>query len=327
MCIGITVEAGRGLDIKTKAASLSVASNTTLFLMKLGVGIFTGSISVISEAAHSALDLFAAIIAFLSVRAAGRPADTEHPFGHGKIENISGVVEAILILLAAAWIIYESTDRIMNLGSHVIQMPLAGVGVMGLSALFNTLVARHLFKIARQTDSIALETDAYHLSTDVWTSLGVFGALIVVQFTKLQIIDPVVAIGVAALIMRVAFSLTAKASGPLMDVRLPIDEVSELKRIVMSSPQIVGFHKLRTRKSGPYRQIDYHLIVPADMPVLEAHAIAEQIENRMRERFPDITIVTHIEPDTQSEISEPGTELRHPQTPHQRRRVRRRRRF
>ena len=296
------------MDRKEKAAALSVASNTMLVGIKLVVGIAGGSVSVISEAAHSGLDLFASVIAFLSVRASGRPADREHPFGHGKIENLSGALEAVLILLAAIFIIHESVDKLRH--PREIETLAWGMAVMGVSVLANTLISRYLFKVAAETDSIALEADGHHLSTDVWTSLGVFVGLGVIQLTGWHILDPIVAIGVAVMIMRVAVSLTWKSAAPLLDVRLPDGELGELDEMVMNTPRIVGYHKLRTRKSGPYREIDYHLIVPGAMPVEEAHGIAENIEDEMRRRYPGAHVVTHIEPDTTEIVYEPGTRIK-----------------
>lgn len=292
---------------KVLAATLSVVSNTILVLAKLAIGLLSGSVSIISEAAHSVLDLFAAIIAFFSVRASGQPADREHPYGHGKIENLSGAIEAVLILLAAIFIIHESVGKLLN--PREIEHVSWGLYVMGLSAVMNTLVSRHLFSVARRTDSIALEADAHHLSTDVWTSLGVFAGLMIIQITGWRIVDPLVAIGVALMIMRVAFSLTWKAAGPLLDVRLPDDELKQLQEIVMTTPEVVGYHKLRSRKAGQYREIDVHLIFPADMQVRDAHMIAENVEDRMRDELPNTHVVTHIEPDTPDIVSEPGTEM------------------
>ena len=299
------------MDRKVKAATLSVASNSVLVASKVAVGIVTGSVSILSEAANSALDVFASVIAFLSVRVSGQPADREHPYGHGKMENLSGAVEAVLILATGVFIVHEAMDKLRNPADvkHVFW----GLCVMGFSFVADVVVSRHLFRVARETDSIALEADAYHLSTDVWTSMGVFVGLALIKLTGWQIIDPIVAMIVAVMIMKVAFSLTWKAARPLLDVRLPDNELKELEEMVMGTPKIVGYHKLRTRKSGPYREIDVHLIVPERMPVREAHQIAENIEDKMREAFPDTHVVTHIEPDTAEVTNEPDTEIRrHP---------------
>lgn len=283
------------MNPRTLAAGLSVASNTALVIIKLVVGVMTGSVSIISEAAHSALDLFAALIAFFSVRESGRPADKEHPYGHGKIENLSGAVEAMLILLAAMFILHEAIDKLKY--PQEVKNPVLGLYVIGISVVINILVSKHLFRVAERTDSIALEADAHHLSTDVWTSIGVFVGLGLIKITGWHILDPLVAIAVALMIIRVAFSLTWKAAAPLLDTQLPDEEIGELGEIVMNTPGVRSYHKLRTRKAGPYRQVDFHLIVPAGMPVHEAHAIAERIERDIRDRFPDAYVVTHIEPD------------------------------
>jgi cation diffusion facilitator family transporter len=307
------------LNRKVKAASLSILSNSVLVVTKLTVGVITGSVSVISEAAHSALDLFAAIIAFMSVRASGRPADKEHPFGHGKVENLSGVIEAVLILIAAAWIIFQAVKKMIH--PEPVRALYWGLLVMAASVVANTLISRYLFKVAKESDSIALEADAHHLSTDVWTSIGVFVGLALIQILELfglswgEHIDPVVALFVAALIVRVAVSLSWKAAGPLLDMQLPDTEVRVIRQMVLSTPEIVGYHKLRTRKSGPFREIDYHLIVPAAMPVAQAHAIAENIEDEMREHFAGTHVVTHIEPDTAEILGEPDTVIRPPAPP------------
>ena len=287
---------------------MSVASNSVLVGSKLAVGLVTGSVSIISEAAHSGLDLFAAAIAFVSVSVSGRPADREHPYGHGKVENISGAIEALLILVAAAFIVHEAVDKLRNPEpvSHV----MLGIYVMGFSILVNVGVSRHLFKVAAESDSIALEADAHHLRTDVWTSTGVLLGMAAIKLTGWYILDPLIAVAVAGMIVRVAFSLTWKAAAPLLDVRLPEDELSEIEKIVMGTPRIVGYHKLRTRKSGPYREIDLHLIVPSKMPVVEAHKIANSIEEQVRSKFANTNVVTHIEPDTAEVVSKPSTEVK-----------------
>ena len=160
---------------KASVARLSVISNTTLMLLKLAVGLAIGSVSVISEAIHSGMDLLAAIIALFAVKISGKPADQHHPFGHGKVENISGTVEALLIFLAAIWIIYEAIKKLLN------PQPLEdvgwGVAVMFVSAMVNIFVSRTLFKVGKETDSVALQADAWHLHTDVYTSAGVMAGL------------------------------------------------------------------------------------------------------------------------------------------------------
>jgi cation diffusion facilitator family transporter len=287
---------------KRGAAALSIASNSTLVVLKLIVGVMTGSVSVMSEAVHSAIDLVASVIAYLSVRTSDIPPDQEHPFGHGKIENVSGVVEAILIFLAAGIIIFEATKKLAH-GTADIQ-PKWGLVVMAISVVANLLISRWLFRVARETDSVALEADGHHLSTDVWTSLGVFVGLLLIQVTKAHILDPIVAICVALLIAKVAFDLTREAGGPLVDHRLPPQEVERLTGILRSDRRIIGFHKLRTRKAGPQRHIDVHIIVPEALSVVQAHDLAEQIEDKIREELGGAQVVTHVEPNTQENLSD-----------------------
>lgn len=291
-----------------RAAALSVVSNTFLLALKSVVGLTTGSVSVLSAAADSLNDLIASIIAFFSVRASGEPADTQHPFGHGKIENVSAAAQALLIFVAAIYIIFEAVNKIIT--QEPVKSPGAGMIVMFITAVVDLGVSRHLLKVARETDSSAIRANACHLTTDVWTAAGVFVALGMVRLTGITLFDPIVALVVAVLIMRVAVMLTMEATGVLIDSRLPDRELRELEDIVMKTPKVVGFHKLRTRRSGPYRQIDYHLIVPGSMPVMQAHALAERIESTMRERFGNTTVVTHIEPDSRAETGEPNTELK-----------------
>jgi cation diffusion facilitator family transporter len=211
---------------KRNVALVSVASNTVLVAAKAFIGLSTGSVSVLSEAAHSSVDLLAAVIAFFAVRTSARPADEDHPFGHGKWENVSGTVEALLIFVAAAWIVWEAVHKLLAL--RPLEAPGPGAALMLASAVINYFVSRLLFRVGRQTESPALEADAWHLRTDVWTSAGVMVGLGVIWLGlhfRLQVnlswLDPVVAIGVALLIVRAAWLLTVRAGRDLLDVGLP----------------------------------------------------------------------------------------------------------
>jgi cation diffusion facilitator family transporter len=287
---------------KASVARLSVISNTTLMLLKLAVGLAIGSVSVISEAIHSGMDLLAAIIALFAVRTSGKPADRHHPFGHGKVENISGTVEALLIFLAAIWIIYEAIKKLMN------PQPLEGVGwgiaVMLVSAIVNIFVSRMLFKVGKETDSVALQADAWHLRTDVYTSAGVMAGLGIIWLgsllfpgANLDWVDPVAAIFVALLIIKAAYKLTLESARDLVDVSLPLEEEDEIGRIIASfTPSIRGFHRLRTRKSGPYRFVEFHLRVDESMSVDASHKITDMISASIKEQFAGTFVTIHIEP-------------------------------
>ena len=274
---------------------LSIYSNSALVLLKLAVGITMMSVSVLSEAIHSGIDLIAAIIANYSVRKATIPADMDHPYGHGKFENYAGVIEAILIFFAAGLIIFEAVTRLIDRAP--VEFLWAGIVVMGISSLVNFVISRQLIKVGRREDSIALVADGMHLRTDVYTSLGVFIGLIIIQITHIEVLDPIVAIMVALLIFKAAYDLTKEASKGLVDKALPADEEKIVREVLMThSPSFVNFHNLRTRKSGSERFIDMHLVVDRQMCVLDAHAICEQLEKEIESRLPHTSVLIHLEP-------------------------------
>lgn len=276
------------------AARLSILSNTLLTVLKLVVGVTSGSVSVLSEAAHSGMDLVASWIAYFSVRASARPADEEHPYGHGKIESISGLTEALLIFAAAGYIIFEAVRRILV--HHRPPEVGAGMLVMGASTLVNAAISAYLFRVAKRADSLALRADGEHLRTDVYTSLGVFAGLALVQITHLAILDAVAAISVACLIIVAAWRLTRAALDPLLDTRLPAADVAVIKGILDRDPRVMGYHKLRTRKSGAARHVDAHILVEDGMSLVEAHDLTEQLEDEMRRSLPNAEVTLHTEP-------------------------------
>lgn len=279
---------------KTKAAGFSIASNVTLVVLKVVVGIFTGSVSIISEAIHSANDLLAALIAYASVQIADRPPDKEHPFGHGKAESISGAIEAGLIILAAVWIVVKAVNRLMS--GQAVEHIGWGAAVMLVSVILNTLVSRYLFKVAKSEDSLALEADAQHLATDVYTSLGVALGLVIVWITDWHFIDPLAAIAVALLIGHIGWKLTVNASKHLMDHGLPIDEVRQIEQIVNGEPRVQSWHDLRTRKSGSQRHVDLHIVLRSDSTLMEAHEVADDLEKRINAQLPQAHVVIHTDP-------------------------------
>ena len=285
--------------LKARAAWVSIGSNTSLIVLKLVVGIVSGSVSIISEALHSSSDLVASIIALVAVRSASQPADRSHHFGHEKVENVSGVVEGLLILAAAVLIIFEAIDRLLH-ESRLDHVPLA-IAVMLVSAGVNLAVSRgYLAPVARRTDSAALEADAAHLLTDVYTSLGVAGGLALVEVTGVTALDPLVAIAVALLITWTSWRLVSRSTRVLLDEALPDDEVEELREAVAEhrGELIVGYHKLRTRRAGSKRHIDLHITVPDQMTIAEAHDVADHIEADIAERLPNCEVLVHIEPST-----------------------------
>jgi len=282
------------MNAKVKVARLSVISNTSLIVIKLVAGIMSGSVSIISEAIHSSMDLLAAIIAYFSVRVSDTPADEKHPYGHGKIENVSGVIEALLIFVAAIWIIIEAVKKF---GSHEpLDSLWVGVLVMFVSGVVNFFVSKRLYKVAKETDSLALEADALHLKTDVITSLGVSLGLLLIWLTGIVWLDPVAAILVALFILRESYFLLRKAFMPLLDIAWEKEDVERLLSVI--SKNNVKAHDLKTRKSGNYRFVDFHIEMSANMRLGDVHSLCDEIEEAIKKEFKHTVITIHPEPVT-----------------------------
>jgi cation diffusion facilitator family transporter len=288
---------------KSRVAALSVISNTVLVLFKAIVGILIGSVSVLSEAIHSGMDLVASLIAFFAVRIAGRAADEDHPFGHTKVENISAAIEALLIFAAAVWIIYEAVKRLIN--PRPMETVGWGVGIMLISTIANLVVSRLLFKVGKETDSAALTADAWHLRTDVYTSVGVMAGLGIIWLggfffpgLNLTWVDPIAAIAVAILILHAAYDLTKRAVEDLVDQSIPIEEKKWMQNYLSALyPTVRSFHRLRTRKAGATRFINLHLALDSKLTVSESHGIGDKIVADFKKHFPhDVDVIVHIEP-------------------------------
>jgi cation diffusion facilitator family transporter len=259
-------------------------------------------VSVISEAMHSGVDLIAAVIAFFAVRTSGRKADRYHPYGHCKVENIAGTTEALLIFFAAAWIIYEAVRKLFY--PQAMEDVGWGIAVMSGSALANAFVSHMLAKVGKETDSIALKADGMHLRTDVYTSLGVMAGLLLYwtgsrlfPSANIHWIDPVAAITVALLIMRAAFVLTRESFRDLLDARLPTEEEEAILQYARRlRPRLLSVHAVKSRKSGPYRFFDFHMVVDANMTVKESHDLGDQLVAMIKHDYPEAKATIHTEP-------------------------------
>lgn len=283
------------MNSKTKVARLSIISNTGLIAIKLFIGVLTGSVSIISEAIHSTMDLIASVIAFFSVRISDKPADEKHPYGHGKFENISGVIESILIFIASFIIIAESIKKILHpaAANNFFAM---GFIVMFISAGINFVVSNKIYKTAKKQDSVALEADALHLKTDVYTALGVGIGLLLIWITKLNFLDPIVAILIAMFILKEAFGMLKSAFEPLLDASLSEEEIDIIENAVSDyKSEYCNYHNLRTRKSGSTKYIDLHLVVPENMSVKSAHNICDEIEENIEHSMKNTEVMIHLE--------------------------------
>jgi cation diffusion facilitator family transporter len=299
---------GRRGTVKTRAAALSIASNTVLIALKLAAGAITGSVAIITEAMHSSVDLIASIVAFVSVRTADKPADSDHPYGHDKFENLAAAIEAMLILVGAGVIVFESVRRLSSGGAHVESLGV-GIGVIAFSVLANVVVSTVLARRARETDSPALEGDAAHLRTDAATSAAVLGGLVLVQVTGAAWLDPVIALAVAGAIVYAGIKLLFRASRVLVDEALPPEELDAVRAAIEAfGPRgVCGYHKLRARRAGSRRYVDLHVQFVKGTTLEDAHETAHRLQDAIRERLRGADVLIHLEPEASVH---PGTELR-----------------
>jgi cation diffusion facilitator family transporter len=281
---------------KTGVTKLLIGVVVGLIAFKIIIGWLTGSISILAQAADSLLDLFAAIITFSAIRIAAKPADAEHPYGHGKAEDIAGVGQGILIFIAGGLIIYSAIVRIIT-KQYVVEQPEAGIAVMAVSIVVSIFLSRHLLKVARQTGSVALEANAHNIAADVYSTAAVLAGLAILRFTELNIIDPILAIGVAVYILKVAVDTIRKPISGLLDEKLPPLQESVLEGSLRKhSREVSGFHALRTRRAGSQSYIDLHLVMARDISLEQAHQICDQIEIEIESTLQDASVIIHAEP-------------------------------
>jgi cation diffusion facilitator family transporter len=291
---------------RTPAALLSIASNSALILLKVVAGALTGSVAILSEAMHSAIDLVASIVAYFSVRKAEEPADEDHRYGHEKVENLAAAIEGILILVGSGVIAFEAVRHLV-VGSEVERLGI-GIAVIAISMVANLGVSSFIGRRARETDSAALEGDAAHLRTDALTSGGVLIALILVQMTGADWIDPVVALIVAVAIVFSGVRIINRSTRVLVDEALPPEEMAAIHEAVVEfAPRgVVAFHQLRTRRAGAVRYVDLHVQFRSGTTLEAAHATAHDLQDAIRARLRNADVLIHIEPE---ESVRPGTEL------------------
>jgi cation diffusion facilitator family transporter len=285
---------------KQRVALTSVLAALLLIAMKLTVGLLTGSLGIISEAVHSGLDLVAALVTFLSVRVSDKPADPDHPFGHGKIESLSAFVETTLLFVACAWIIWEAIRRLFFRDVHV-EPSLAAFGVMFTAITIDTFRSRALFRVARKYNSQALEADALHFSTDVYSSSVVILGLILVYLSRqsnlgwLRKADPVAALVVAGIVVYITLKLGQRTVAALVDTS-PEGSSSLIAEAVARVPGVLRLERIRTRQSGPRLFVDLRLALQSNTALEHAKAVADLVESAVHGLFPDSDVVIHTTP-------------------------------
>lgn len=286
---------------KNNAALSSVIAAIGLTVFKIVVGILTNSLGILAEAAHSSLDLVAALVTLMAVRISAKPADREHNYGHGKIENLSALFETLLLLATCVWIIYESIQRLFFKTVQV-EASLWAFLVMIVSIVIDYSRSRVLYHAARKYNSQALEADALHFSTDIWSSsvviLGLIGVRLAQAFPNLDFLhkaDAVAALGVAGVVIYVSIELGSRTIQGLLD-HAPRGLSEKIKLAVESIPGIADCHQIRIRSSGPSLFIDIHILADASSSLEEAHRLTEQAEEAIRRLAPGSDITVHAEP-------------------------------
>lgn len=280
---------------KKFAAGLSITSNALVIVTKIIAGMVSGSISIISEAIHSLSDFLASVLTFFAVTRSAEPADKEHPFGHGKYEDMSGFIEGGLIIFAGFFIIFEAVEKLLH-GYSLESESMLGIYVMAFAVVANFLVSRYLFYVAKKSDSVSLLADAEHLSTDIFSSLGVLIGLVLIKITGIAALDPIIALIVALIILKAGFSISKETLNNLLDGSLPNEDIAKIEEILKRNSVIKGYKNIKGRKSGQYKDIELTLLFNPDMKISCAHNICDQIENEIKKNLGQVSTTIHAEP-------------------------------
>lgn len=266
-----------------------------LVVLKLAVGATISSISVLAQAANGIIDLFAVIVSFVTIKIAVKPADKEHPFGHGKVEAVATTVQALVIFVIGVIIIYYSIPRIID--DSALRFTELGMAVMVFSIFASFLLSSFLLREPRLAQSNFIKMNARNIAADIYSCTAILAGLIIILFTNWYILDPIIAIMMALWVFKRGIDILRKSSSSLIDERLPVNEEDLISSTIMEHySELVGFHQLRTRRSGYHRYIDLHLVVPRYFNVAEAHKITEHLERDIRRKLPHASMIVHIEP-------------------------------
>jgi cation diffusion facilitator family transporter len=279
---------------RQSAATLSVVFNAFQALVKLAAAVATGSVALLSEAAHSTVDVLASLIAFTGVRAAAEPPDAEHPYGHGKIESLSGFGEALLLAVTMVFVLFEAADHLFRpvRVDHVD----GGSWVLAICALGAGLVGRHVKRVGETERSLALLGNGRHLLVDSAVTVTVMAVLLLTRVPGLTLVDPLAAFLLAIWMGWTSLRLGRQAFEQLIDRRISDEDTERICAFLRADQRIVSFHRLRTRLSGAVRLVDVHIVVPRDLSVVEAHTIADDIEKRLASDLAPADVVVHVDP-------------------------------
>jgi cation diffusion facilitator family transporter len=284
----------KSISTRSGAAKLALVVVICLIIIKVVVSFISNSISITAQAADSFLDIFSIGITVIAVRMSVTPADEEHPFGHGKMEGVSALVQAFLVLGAGGFIIYSAIQRIIL--KEVIK-PDSGMIVMIISIIASYFLSRHLRRVAKATESSAIDASAQNISADVYSAAGVLLGLLAVRLTQWEILDPIIALIMAGFVLKAGYSVVIRAFRELTDYSLPKEEQEILNNCIREHfTQLVDFHAVRSRRAGSERFVDLHLVMPRDVTVEDAHRMCDHLEKDIKTKLPNSSITIHVEP-------------------------------
>ncbi len=286
---------------KTKVALLSVLAAIFLTGFKLLIGLLTGSLGILSEALHSGLDLIAAVITYFSVRVSDKPADREHNYGHGKIENLSAMFETLLLLVTCVWIVYEAISRLSSGETHI-KVNIWSYIVVISSIIIDISRSRALSRVAKKHNSQALEADALHFSTDIWSSAVVLLGLILANF-GFYFADSVAALAVAGIVIFISVRLGKRAIDVLLD-KAPADSVARVIESLSAFPEVKSFHNLKVRNSGADTFIKVNIHFEPELNLNQVHELCNKIEKEISRIIKRSEIFIHAEPQDKKHLSE-----------------------
>jgi cation diffusion facilitator family transporter len=295
------------LQEKKKVALASVIAAVFITGFKLIIGLLTGSLGILSEALHSALDMVAAIITFFSVRVSDKPADKEHNYGHGKVENLSALIETLLLLVTCVWIIYEAVHRLVSGNTHI-EVSIWSYIVVISSIIIDFTRSRALSRVAKKHNSQALEADALHFSTDIWSSSVVLFGLIAYQFLGWYAADSIAALFVAIIVLYVSYQLGHKAIDVLLD-KSPQNTTKIVREILKTFPEVLKYHGLKARTAGADTFIKFNVHFNPDLSLREVHEVCDKIEAEIQSQITRSEVYIHAEPEDAGHIQKEVNEI------------------
>ncbi len=279
---------------KLWAAKLSILVNSFFIILKVGIGLLSGSIGIIAESLHSFLDLIASVFAYFGLKKGDEPFDKSHPYGHEKFENLSSIIQMMLIAITALVILYEALEKLASPGVEFEEL---GIILMLMTTAISYKFSKYLHGISEEEHSHALEADAYHFTSDVWGSVAVMGGLVLSRL-GFPMADPIAAIVVALIMLRLAYTTGMKMLNILLEHSAEEHVLHELESIIKSDSNVVRFHKLRARYIGARIWVDVHIHIRKNLSLKEAHRIAHRLKDRIMRKMRNVKEVNiHLEPD------------------------------